>query len=259
MAVAVSRPADDISVLPAMTAAEAAAPQAADVLARVRSDSGGLTGEEAGRRLRAVGPNAVRSYRAPALPVLPGQLRSPLLALLAVTAVASAFLGQASDAVIIGIILVASVGLGFVNEYQAAKTAEALHFSIHHHRCVAVRDGHPRTVDVTELVPGDVVNLQLGQVVPADLRLLATAGLECDESVLTGESLPAEKTAAPVAAGSPLAELGSCALMAPWSGPGRARAWSWVRWPGTAGLARCRSIMSGAWARCSPKTSPVTG
>jgi len=94
--------------------------------------------------------------------VLRGQLRSPLLLLLAVTAVASAFLGQVSDAVIIGVILVASVGLGFVNEYRAAKTAEALHSSIHH-RCVAWRDGHPDTVDVTELVPGDVVDLQLAR------------------------------------------------------------------------------------------------
>ncbi len=145
-------------------------------------------------------------------PVLASQLRSPLLILLAVTALASAFLGQASDAVIIGVILAASVGLGFVNEYKAAKTAEALHSSVRH-SCVALRDGHPRTVDVTELVPGDVVDLQLGQVVPADLRLLAVAGLECDESVLTGESLPAEKSAEPVAAGTPLAELSCCALM----------------------------------------------
>ena len=95
---------------------------------------------------------------------------------------ASAFLGQGSDAVIIGVILVASVGLGFANEYKAAKTAEALHSSIHH-RCVVRRDGHPRNLDVTGLVPGDVVDLQLGQVVPADLRLLDVAGLECDESV----------------------------------------------------------------------------
>ena len=94
--------------------------------------------------------------------MLRGQLRSSLLLLLAVTALASAFLGQVSDAVIIGVILVASVGLGFVNEYRAAKTAEALHSSSHH-RCVAWRDGHPDTVDVTELVPGDVVDLQLAR------------------------------------------------------------------------------------------------
>jgi Mg2+-importing ATPase len=58
-----------------------------------------------------------------------------------------------------------------------------------------------------------VVDLHLGDVVPADLRLVSVTGLECDESVLTGESLPVEKTTAPVASGSPLAELDGCALM----------------------------------------------
>jgi Mg2+-importing ATPase len=197
---------------PRLTAAEAAAVGAEDVLARVGSGPEGLAEDEAARRLRAVGPNAVRSHRARAWPVLMSQLRSPLLLLLAVTALASAFLGQASDAVIIGIILLASVSMGFANEYKAAKAAEALHSSIHHH-CVVLRNGHSRTVDVTGLAPGDVVNLQLGQVVPADLRLLATAGLECDESVLTGESVPAEKSVEPVASGTPLAELRCCALM----------------------------------------------
>jgi P-type Mg2+ transporter len=195
-----------------VSAAEAAALGADDVLARLSSRAGGLPEDEAARRLRVAGPNAVRSHRVHALSVLASQLRSPLLILLAVTALASAFLGQVSDAVIIGVILAASVGLGFANEYKAAKTAEALHSSVRH-SCVALRDGHPRSLDVTELVPGDVVDLQLGQVVPADLRLLAVAGLECDESVLTGESVPAEKSAEPVASGTPLAELSSCALM----------------------------------------------
>jgi Mg2+-importing ATPase len=212
MAVAVSSGRGSTAVPPPLPAVEAAALSDAEVVARLGSGAGGLAEGEAARRLRAVGPNAVRSYRARAWPVLMSQLRSPLLLLLAVTAIASAFLGQGSDAVIIGVILAASVGLGFVNEYKAAKTAEALHSSIHH-RCVVLRDGHPRTIDVTGLVPGDVVDLQLGQVVPADVRLLSVAGLECDESVLTGESLPAEKSPAPVPAGTPLAELASCALM----------------------------------------------
>jgi P-type Mg2+ transporter len=185
---------------------------AADVLARVGSTREGLAEAEAARRLRAVGPNAVRSHRARALPVLGRQLRSPLLMLLAVTALASFFVGERSDALIIGVILLASVGLGFVNEYRAEKAAEALHSQVHH-RCIVLRDGHPRSVDVTLLVPGDVVGLQLGEVVPADLRLLTTAGLECEESVLTGESLPADKSTDPVPAGTPLAELSCCALM----------------------------------------------
>jgi len=197
---------------PPMSATESAALCSPEVLLRLGSSTEGLTEGEAARRLQAVGPNAVRSYRARALPVLMSQLRSPLLLLLAATAIASSFLGQASDAVIIGVILLASVGLGFVNEYKAAKTAEALHSGIRH-TCVVLRGGHPRRLDVTELVPGDVVDLQLGQVVPADLRLLTTAALECDESVLTGESLPAEKSTDAVPAGTPLAELACCALM----------------------------------------------
>jgi len=195
-----------------LTAVAAAALPARSVLDRLGTGLGGLPEDEAKRRLRTTGPNAVRSHRARAWPVLARQLRSPLLVLLAVTALASAFVGQGSDAVIIGVILLASVGLGFGNEYKAEKAAEALHSGIRHH-CVVLRSGHPRTVDVTELVPGDVVDLQLGQVVPADLRLLAAAGLECDESVLTGESVPAEKSPAPVPAGTPLAELASSALM----------------------------------------------
>jgi P-type Mg2+ transporter len=165
MAVAVPSREEGAVVSSPVTAAEAAALPADDVLARLGSGTTGLTEDEAARRLRAVGPNAVRSHRVHALSVLAGQLRSPLLILLAVTALASAFLGQVSDAVIIGVILAASVGMGFVNEYKAAKTAEALHSSVRH-SCVTLRDGHPRTVDVTELVPGDVVDLQLGQVVP---------------------------------------------------------------------------------------------
>src|SRR5690349_13536699 len=182
MAVAIPRREEGTIVPSPVTAAEAAALAADDVLTRLGSGTAGLPEAEAARRLRVTGPNAVRSHQVHAWSVLASQLRSPLLILLAVTALASAFLGQSSDAIIIGVILAASVGLGFVNEYKAAKTAEALHSSVRH-RCVVLRDGHPRTVDVTELVPGDVVDLQLGQVVPADLRLLAVAGPECDEQL----------------------------------------------------------------------------
>jgi magnesium-transporting ATPase (P-type) len=222
MAVAVPSREERAAVPAPLTAADAAALRADDALARPGSGPPGLPGHEAARRPRAPGPHAVRPHPVPAQPALASQLRSPLPILPAATALASAFPGQASDAAIIGAILLASVGMGFVNEYKAAKTAEALHSSVRH-SCVALRDGHPRTVDVTELVPGDVVDLQLGQVVPADLRLLAVAGLECDESVLTGESVPAEKSAEPVAAGTPLAELSAsttcCTTPASWPSP----------------------------------------
>ncbi|HEX6921559.1 MAG TPA: magnesium-translocating P-type ATPase, partial [Actinomycetes bacterium] len=182
------------------------------VLDALGSSPAGLTREEVLRRRAVVGRNAVRSHRARWTTTLARQVRSPLLLLLAVTAAASFFLGERVDALVIGIILVASVGLGFVNEFRAERTAESLHSQLRH-TCVAWREGHPSQVDVTELVPGDVVELQPGEVVPADLRLLDTSGLECDESILTGESMPVPKGAAPVPAGTSPAELTCCAFM----------------------------------------------
>ncbi|MEU2716326.1 magnesium-translocating P-type ATPase [Streptomyces sp. NPDC007205] len=191
----------------------AAAVSGDDVLRQLSVVAGeGLGVEEAARRQAQFGPNAVATHRARVFPVLWHQLRSPLLGLLVAAAVASFLVGERSDAVIIGVIVTASVGLGFVNEYRAEKAAEALHSQIHH-QTVVLRDGRATLVDVTALVPGDVVELRLGDIVPADLRLLEVTGLECDESVLTGESLPVGKNLAAVAAGTPLAELSGCALM----------------------------------------------
>ncbi len=182
------------------------------VLAGLGVGQDGLSAQEAARRLTRYGPNAVVTHRARLLLVLWHQLRSPLLGLLLAAAVASYFVGERNDAVIIGVIVALSVGLGFVNQYRAEKAAEGLHSQIHH-RATVVRGGRPVAVDVTALVPGDVVDLRLGDIVSADIRLLQASGLECDESVLTGESLPVEKNTAPVPAGTPLAELSGCALM----------------------------------------------
>jgi Mg2+-importing ATPase len=176
------------------------------------SIAAGLSTTEAARRLRHHGPNAVASHRARRLPVLWHQLRSPLLGLLLTAAVASAFVGERGSAMVIISILGLSVGLGYLNEYRAEKAAEALHSQIRH-QALVVRDGQSIQVDVTEVVPGDVAELRLGDVVPADLRLTAVSGLECEESVLTGESLPVEKAVDAVPAGTPLADLTGCALM----------------------------------------------
>ena len=165
------------------------------VVADLGSDSQcGLSSTEAAARLAAYGPNAVRDHRARGLEVLARQLRSPLLVLLFSTAALSFALGERTNAVIIAVILASSVGLGFVNEYRAEKASEALHDGIRH-LALVIRDGQPQQVNVVDLVPGDIVHLTLGSVVPADLRLLATTDLECDESVLTGESQAAEKSA----------------------------------------------------------------
>ena len=193
--------------------AEAAARLPADaVLGRLGSGPGGLTGRQVADRRARYGDNVVASHRAGPLLVLARQVRSPLLVLLVAAAVASYFVGERSDAVIIAAIVVMSVGLGFGNEYRAERAAEALHSQIRR-RAVAIRDGVAVQVDVRELVPGDVIELRLGDIVPADLRLLVTNRLECDESVLTGESVPAGKSVDPVVEGALLADLTSCALM----------------------------------------------
>ncbi|HYT81144.1 MAG TPA: magnesium-translocating P-type ATPase [Actinomycetota bacterium] len=172
----------------------------------------GLTSAEAALRLAAAGPNAVRTHHAQPLAVLGRQFRSALLLLLLITAVVSAFLGEQVDAAIIGAILAISVGLGFVNEYRAERAVEALHEEIRH-QAPALRDGAWSDVDVTKLVPGDVVRLELGMIVPADLRIAEAANLECDESVLTGEAEPVEKSPTPVATGLAIADLSSCVFM----------------------------------------------
>jgi Mg2+-importing ATPase len=135
-----------------------------------------------------------------------------VLILLAVTAAASYFLGDHTDAVIIGVILAASVGLGFVNEYRAEKAAAALHSQVHH-TAVVRRDEAFLDVDVTNLVPGDVIRLSLGEAVPADVRLIETTALECDESILSGESTGSEKSPAPVPAAAALTDMSDVAFM----------------------------------------------
>jgi P-type Mg2+ transporter len=190
-----------------------AATQPSDaVLAALESLPDGLTSAVAERRLTQYGPNALRSHGARPLSVLVRQLRNPLLLLLAAAALTSMFVGEHVDAGIILVIVFLSVGLGFFNEYRSERAVEALHSQLRH-SALAMRDGRPVRVDVTDLVPGDIVRLAVGDIVPADLRLLEARGLECDEAVLTGESLPAEKQSEPIARAESPIDLHSCAFM----------------------------------------------
>lgn len=159
-----------------------------------------------------MGPNSVRTHRVSAIAVLKRQLNNAVLGLPAVTAVLSFFLGDSTQAIIIGIILLVSIGLGFVNEYRAERATAALHSRVHHNTAVR-RDGRLTKVDVNTLVPGDVVRLELGELVPADVRLIEVNGLECNESILTGESTSTEKSAEPVPDGVDLADAGNLAFM----------------------------------------------
>lgn len=193
------------------TARVAAAP-VDDVLRWLGSSAEGLSSGEAAARLARWGPNAVRTHSVNALAVLGRQMRNAVLVLLAGTAVVSYFLGDAMQAIIIGVILAASIGLGFVNEYRAECAAADLHAGVQH-RALVRRDGEFTTLPVTAIVPGDVLRLSLGEAVPADLRLIDVAGLECNESILTGESTGSDKSPQSVPAGTELAEARDLAFM----------------------------------------------
>jgi Mg2+-importing ATPase len=178
----------------------------ADALAALGTNRHGLTTAEVQQRLEQYGHNALRSRAVSGWSVLARQLRNPLLILLLFAATLSGFIGDRADAVIIGVIMTLSVGLGWINEYRSEQAVAALHAQIRH-TAVVLRDGSAQRVDVVDLVPGDIVRISIGDIVPADIRLLETTELECDEAVLTGESVPVEKQTAPTSDSS------SCALM----------------------------------------------
>ena len=183
--------------------ADAAALSPEEVLSRLGSGPNGLSSEDAAERLGQFGANALGTHRVRATVVLFRQLRNPILILLLIAALVSGLTGGGTNAVIIAVIVALSVGLGFFNEYRAEVAMAALRAKIRQEAEVR-RDGRESRVPVTNLVPGDVVSLRIGVLVPADIRLLKVDELECDEGVLTGESLPVAKSVEP-AHGSPAA------------------------------------------------------
>ena len=195
-----------------LTAETVAGGPLADVLSRLGTSESGLSSADAAARLSRFGPNSLRTHRVSGWAVLRRQLNNAVLALLALTAVVSFFLGDSTQAIIIGVILVISVGLGFVNEYRAERATAALHERVRH-TAVVRRDGRTAKVDVNELVPGDVIELTLGELIPADVRLLSVNTLECNESILTGESAPVEKSVDPAPPGTAAADAANLAFM----------------------------------------------
>ena len=132
-----------------MTADAVAAQSTADVLAHLGTSKSGLSSAEAAARLSHYGPNSLRTHRVSGWAVLRRQLNNAVLALLAVTAVVSFFLGDNTQAIIIGVILAVSIGLGFVNEYRAERASAALHSRVRHNAVVR-RDGRDCKINVNE-------------------------------------------------------------------------------------------------------------
>lgn len=155
----------------------------------------GLTAALALDRLAKVGPNAINAHHVHWWQVLLRQLTSAFLFLLIAAAGLSFLLGERLDALIIVIYVVLNTSLGFYQEFHSEKTLALLKKYLVSHVQV-IRDGVQIAVPSSELVPGDIVVLEAGDIVPADMRLLEMTNLSIDESVLTGESSAAEKSIA---------------------------------------------------------------
>jgi len=173
---------------------------AEEALAELGSSVRGLSSAEAARRLERFGRNALPRAKPPGVAVVfVRQFKSPLIYVLLVAALVSLLLQDWSDAAFIFAVLVLNAGVGTFQEYSAERSAEALRELATPHARVE-RDGEAYEINAEEVVPGDIVHLESGGKVPADLRLISDHGLAIDESLLTGESLPVGKRSAVVLA-----------------------------------------------------------
>ena len=183
------------------------------LVARLQSRVEGLSAREAAERLETYGPNVLRDEGGLSrLDVFVRQWRSPLLLLLVFAAVASALTSQWMDAGIVLTIVVVTVTIGYTREYAAQTAAAALRARLSV-RTMALRDGKPTSVPVHDVVPGDVVLLAAGTLVPADGVILESADFYVSEAVLTGESFPVLKQPGTVDAASELVERTNCVFL----------------------------------------------
>jgi Mg2+-importing ATPase len=180
---------------------------------RLRSSEKGLTSAEAVTRLLQFGANELREQQSLSrLRVFWNQLRSPLLLLLVFAAGASALTGEWIDASIVIVIVVATVGIGYAREYSAQAAAAALRARVRTHTQV-LRDGTVMAAPIEDIVPGDVVLLSAGSLVPADGVIIEAADCFVSEAVLTGESFPAEKRRGAVPMSATLAGRTNCVFL----------------------------------------------
>jgi magnesium-transporting ATPase (P-type) len=187
---------------------------AAEAFARLESDPAGLTQDAARERLARFGPNQLPHAPPPSVwLILARQFASPLIFILAIAAAVSLVMhpDDPTDAVFIAVVLLLNASIGGYQEWRAERSSRALQ-QLLKIRATVLRAGEAYDVDADEVVPGDVIWLESGNRVPADVRLFEALGLEIDESLLTGESLPVVKdtgwTGQPEA---PLADRGDMA------------------------------------------------
>ncbi|MDD5181914.1 MAG: magnesium-translocating P-type ATPase [Candidatus Nanoarchaeia archaeon] len=183
------------------------------LLSRLDTSMSGLSTAEAKNRLSKYGKNEISKAARTWLNILISQFTSPLILVLIVAALLSLFVASAMDSLIILIIVLINGLMGFYQEYKSAQTVEKLKQYISYHAKV-LRDSREIEVNANELVPGDIVFIENGDKIPADIRLLAANNLSVDESLLTGEPYPAIKNAKLLEKEKPLVqELSNLAFM----------------------------------------------
>ncbi|MFO1316251.1 MAG: magnesium-translocating P-type ATPase [Burkholderiales bacterium] len=184
-----------------------------DVLAALAASSGGLSSAEAADRLVRFGPNAVEESRDVATArLLLRQFESPLVLILVFGAVVSLFVRDWIDSAMILVIVIGSALLGFTQEYRASAAVAALRQRLAL-TVRARRDGAVQSVVASAIVPGDVIELSAGNLVPADGVILGARDFLVSEASLTGESMPVEKQPGAVPAGASLSARTNCAFM----------------------------------------------
>jgi P-type Mg2+ transporter len=170
-----------------------------ELISRFGTSTAGLSAEEATERLETYGSNDVaRQAQVSIIIEFLSHFKSPLVIILVIAAIVAGVLGEITDAIIILSIVMVSVILDFTQEYRAGKAAEALRKRVAT-TATTLRDGTKQDIEVSGLVPGDIIVLSAGDIVPADARVIGSKDFFVDQSALTGESFPVEKFTEPVA------------------------------------------------------------
>lgn len=168
--------------------------QAEEVLELLHTSANGLDSAQVILRQEEFGKNLLKEHKVSRLSILVGQFKSPLVLILFIAALLSFFVGHMGDAVLIVLIVCLNTAIGFWQEIKALSSIEALK-KMTESRVTVMREGKENTISSSQIVPGDIILLQEGDIVPADLRLLTVEGFQIDESILTGESIPVTKEA----------------------------------------------------------------
>ncbi len=166
-----------------------------ETLKNLNTNINGLNSSEAQKRIAEHGKNElVEEKKAGPIQIFLGQFMDILILILIIAAVAAYYVGDTLDAIVILIVVLINAVVGFIQEYRAEKAMEKLKGLISV-EAVVIRDGQEQKVPAGELTLGDIVLLEEGDNVPADLRIIESYDLLIDESAMTGESLPVEKYA----------------------------------------------------------------